>query len=58
MAARVPQKSNMAYIRRLGFKYSRKNCLNFNALDDIEVVLRLQAVSKRGNSEYTRYMKV
>ena len=45
MGVRAHQKSNMAYIRRLGFKYSRKNCLNFNALDDIEVVLRLQAVS-------------
>ena len=58
MGVRVHQKRSMTHIRRLGFKYSRKNCLNFNALNDIKVVLRLQAVLKRGNSEYTRYIKV
>ena len=58
MGVRVHQKSNMTYIRRLGFKYSKRNCLNFNALNDIKVVLRLQAVLTRENSEYTRYMKV
>ena len=42
----------------LELKYSKENCLNFNALNDIKVVLRLQAVLKGGNSEYTRYRKV